>query len=92
MMVGLSVVGLELGLDLEFGTFLFWVVLGVEGLGYEGGCFLGFLAWSEGLGLHGDRGKSFLLVGSLGLGWMSLAIMEEEVVTIVEILVDRQVF
>ena len=73
MMVGLSVVGLELGLDLEFGTFLFWVVLGVEGLGFEGGCFFGFLAWSEGLGLHGDRGKSFLLVGSLGLGWMSLA-------------------
>ena len=62
-----------LGLDLESRTFLFLVVLGSDGLGFEGGCFLGFLAWSEGLGLHGDRGKSFLLVGSLGLGWMSLA-------------------
>lgn len=51
-MVSRLVVGLDLGSDLESRAFVFWVVLGFEGLGSEGGCFFGFLAGSEGLGSH----------------------------------------
>ena len=54
-----------LGLDLESRTFLFLVVLGSDGLGFEGGCFLGFLAWYEGLGFDGGTGGSSLLVDFL---------------------------
>jgi len=68
-MVGCLVVGLDSGSDVQSKPILFRVVLGSEGLGFEGGCVLGFLVEIERLGL--DRGGgSFLLVGSLGLGWL----------------------
>jgi len=51
---------------LRYGAFLFWVVLGSEG-----GCFFGFLAIFKGLSSN-KGGGSFLLVDSLGLGWLVL--------------------
>ena len=62
-MFGRLVVGWDSSSNIEFGTFLFWVVLRHEGLGFEGGCFVGFLAWSEGLGSDESKG-SFIFVGS----------------------------
>ena len=53
-------------------SFLFWVVLGYVGLGSNDGCFLAFLVWYESLGLDNGGGGSFLLVGSLSLGWLGL--------------------
>ena len=53
-------------------SFLFWVVLGYVGLGSDDGCFLAFLVWYESLGLDNGGGGSFLLVGSLSLGWLGL--------------------
>lgn len=47
-MVGCLVVGLDLGSDFEFGSFLFRVVLGSKGLGSEGCCALCFLVEIEG--------------------------------------------
>jgi len=44
LMTGILSAESYLGLDLESRTFLFLVVLGSDGLGFEGGCFLGFLA------------------------------------------------
>ena len=41
-------------------------------MGLDGGCFLGFLAWSEGLGSDGGGGGSFIWVRSLGLGYLGL--------------------
>lgn len=57
----------DLGSNLESRAFLFWVVLGSEGLGSKGGYFLCLLAWSEG----GGDGP-FHLMGSLDLDWLGL--------------------
>jgi len=45
LMVGLLVVGRDSSSNLGSRAFLFWVVMGFEGLGFKGGCFFGFLAW-----------------------------------------------
>ena len=47
------------------------VILGLEGLGPEGGCFLDLLDRFEGFRSN-DGGGSFLLVGSLSLDWLGL--------------------
>lgn len=54
-----------------FDSFLLWVILGLEGLGPEGGCFLDLLDRFEGFRSN-DGGGSFLLVGSLSLDWLGL--------------------
>ena len=46
-MVGRFGGGWDSGLDIEFGSFLFWVVLRSVGLGLDGGCFVGFFIWFE---------------------------------------------
>ena len=61
----------DLGSDLESSSFFFWVVWRLECLGSDGGCFLDFFDWFEGFGSD-DGGGSFLLVGSLSLGWLGL--------------------
>lgn len=66
-MVGLTVAGP----DIEFEAFLFWVVLGFDGFGSDGGCFFVFLVWYEGLYLDDGEGGSFIF--SLGLCWLSLS-------------------
>lgn len=68
-MIGRLLDVLDSGSDIESGASLFRVALRFEGLISKGGCLLGFLVKTKGLGLD-EGGLSFLLVRSLGLGWL----------------------
>ena len=73
-MVSSLVVGLDLGSDLQSRAFVFWVVLGFEGLGSEGGCFFGFLAGSEGLGSHEGEVFFFFLLQVVWVGQVEVGL------------------
>ena len=74
MMVGPLGVGSNSSSNLESRTLIFWEFLGSEGLGSEGGWFLSlFGLWSGDLGLKCGGGGSFLLLRSLGLGWLGFS-------------------